>query len=636
MPGESDVRHCALFLRALTLAAFVLALAAPAWARHLSVHLQTSGPRKIVIAENGGGGAVVATRDNPDFAEAFTLIDINAGELMSGDAVIFRTPSGHFLVAEGGGGLELLANRTSPAEWETFTIVLASGASGRIDDGANVHIRARSGHFLVAEGGGGGVVNANRSAASSWETFTLIVNEAAPPPVKLSGPFNLPQAILPNPVGVDFTPLPNSNVLFCTNPFLGLNFPNCYSGHTGSDLLLVGGFAAMNAGSIEVTAAASGYVVGIEKDRYDRCHFVPAPPDAPNKQFVVCPGAPAGELLANYVAVLQDDGLVAYYFHLQQGSIPVQLSQRVSCGQLLGRVGSSGVSSTPHLHFELRDLKCVRAFPNVGSFGGRPGVTVDPYSLNLWREMWPGAGARIPKKVCSHPSAPSNIPRNNGQPCSGLEICQPPNACDGGICRMLNLPPAAACDANHLCQPTLTCQRGFCAAAPQLSLVGGDCSRGQGCIPGAECRGGVCREVNVPLNGICDTNRICRSELLCLRGFCALPPPVGLGGDCSRGETCEPGLLCRDARCQRFGVPAAGVCDRNQNCAAGLACLRGFCAVPQPVGRGGDCSGGQACELGLSCHDGRCKLLNVGPGGECDGTRLCGSRLTCRRGRCAL
>jgi murein DD-endopeptidase MepM/ murein hydrolase activator NlpD len=39
--------------------------------------------------------------------------------------------------------------------------------------------------------------------------------------------------------------------------------------------------------------------------------------------------------------------------HLQTGSIPVVIGQRVRTGDLLGRVGSTGASSGPHLHFEV-------------------------------------------------------------------------------------------------------------------------------------------------------------------------------------------------------------------------------------------------------------------------------------------
>jgi hypothetical protein len=76
-----------------------------------------------------------------------------------------RASTGHYLVAEDGGGREARANRTVIGPWERFTMVPLS-------DG-KVAFRASSGHYLVAEGGGGGVLNANRGLIGPWEQFTL-------------------------------------------------------------------------------------------------------------------------------------------------------------------------------------------------------------------------------------------------------------------------------------------------------------------------------------------------------------------------------------------------------------------------------------------------------------------------------
>ena len=54
----------------------------------------------------------------------------------------------------------------------------------------------------------------------------------------------------------------------------------------------------------------------------------------------------------NLVSVAMGNKLRAMYAHLS--SIAVRRGQRVVTGTLVGRVGSTGLSTGPHLHFELR------------------------------------------------------------------------------------------------------------------------------------------------------------------------------------------------------------------------------------------------------------------------------------------
>lgn len=135
------------------------------------VTLKSSGG-KFVVAEGGGGGVVNANRDKAAEWEQFVLIDLNGGDLMSGDKVNLRSWTGKYVVAEGGGGGVVNANRDKPAEWERFTIGKVGG-TGKISSGDKISLRAHNGKFVVAENGGGSVVNANRSAVGPWETFTL-------------------------------------------------------------------------------------------------------------------------------------------------------------------------------------------------------------------------------------------------------------------------------------------------------------------------------------------------------------------------------------------------------------------------------------------------------------------------------
>jgi hypothetical protein len=59
-------------------------------------------------------------------------------------------------------------------------------------------------------------------------------------------------------------------------------------------------------------------------------------------------------LAGNFVIVEGEPG-IALYAHLRQGSVRVRAGQHVAAGEPLGRVGNSGNSTMPHLHFHLMD-----------------------------------------------------------------------------------------------------------------------------------------------------------------------------------------------------------------------------------------------------------------------------------------
>jgi murein DD-endopeptidase MepM/ murein hydrolase activator NlpD len=112
------------------------------------------------------------------------------------------------------------------------------------------------------------------------------------------------------------------------------NEAKTHNGHSGIDID-VPNFRWMDGNLSNVLAAASGVVTGIRDSEPDR--------------NTSCTGS------ANFVQVRHPDGLTAVYGHLKTGSVPVTVGQQVSAGAILGVVGSSGCSTAPHLHFELRD-----------------------------------------------------------------------------------------------------------------------------------------------------------------------------------------------------------------------------------------------------------------------------------------
>ncbi len=84
----------------------------------------------------------------------------------------FRTATGHYLVADSGGGSSVAANRTAIGPWERFVFADLNG--GDLLHGDLINLRASNGSFVVAEGGGGGVVNANRGVGGAWEAFRVL------------------------------------------------------------------------------------------------------------------------------------------------------------------------------------------------------------------------------------------------------------------------------------------------------------------------------------------------------------------------------------------------------------------------------------------------------------------------------
>ena len=57
---------------------------------------------------------------------------------------------------------------------------------------------------------------------------------------------------------------------------------------------------------------------------------------------------------ANQVRVLHEDGSMGLYAHLQEGAVFVRAGEKVTLGQVIGRAGSTGYSSGPHLHFAVQ------------------------------------------------------------------------------------------------------------------------------------------------------------------------------------------------------------------------------------------------------------------------------------------
>ena len=60
------------------------------------------------------------------------------------------------------------------------------------------------------------------------------------------------------------------------------------------------------------------------------------------------------DLLGNHV-ILRFGDVYAGFAHLAPGTVAVTSGQRVEVGEVLGQVGHTGNSTSPHLHFQLMD-----------------------------------------------------------------------------------------------------------------------------------------------------------------------------------------------------------------------------------------------------------------------------------------
>ena len=164
-----------------------------------------------------------------------------------------------------------------------------------------------------------------------------------------------------------------------------------YDGHEGTDIA-IGGWANMDNGSMQVVAGADGTVVYTHDGENDRCG------DGVNgmcgNEPCEGPSGHCGNGDSNSVAIMHSDGKVSTYLHFKTGTVAVNVGDTVTCGQLLGYVGSSGWSTGPHCHFEV-DLG--------GSYLSNPD---DPFAsscgaggtLTYWVDQ--GAYQDLPGSVC--------------------------------------------------------------------------------------------------------------------------------------------------------------------------------------------------------------------------------------------
>jgi hypothetical protein len=105
-------------------------------------------------------------------------------------------------------------------------------------------------------------------------------------------------------------------------------------------------------------------------------------------------------IAGNHLILDLGEGRYALYAHLQPGSFNVKIGDRVRAGQVVARVGNSGHSDAPHLHFQLVDANSnlaaegvpyeLRSFTQIGT-------VQDHDALMDGRQVW-RAGVGVPLK----------------------------------------------------------------------------------------------------------------------------------------------------------------------------------------------------------------------------------------------
>jgi Peptidase family M23 len=90
-------------------------------------------------------------------------------------------------------------------------------------------------------------------------------------------------------------------------------------------------------------------------------------------------------ILGNHVIARSGD-VVAAFVHLAPGSVAVKDGQRVRVGDVIGRVGHTGNSTTPHLHFQLMDA----ADPTVARAVPCAFRTYEVFRGGVWQNVHDG------------------------------------------------------------------------------------------------------------------------------------------------------------------------------------------------------------------------------------------------------
>jgi hypothetical protein len=158
-----------------------------------------------------------------------------------------------------------------------------------------------------------------------------------------------------------------------------------------SDWMLLGPDNALVDGDIEHNRSWHGYGVpvlavaeGVVVDLADGL-----PDNVPLAEERAVPMTREG-MVGNYVVLQLEEDRYAFYGHLKAGTLAVAVGDRVAAGQELGRVGNSGNSDAPHLHFHVADSPDPLSGEGV-PFAFTSFVVLDELDVASWERMLSGS-----------------------------------------------------------------------------------------------------------------------------------------------------------------------------------------------------------------------------------------------------